>query len=284
MHCSLLLLLLGAATESCTGASSTTRVVTSFGLTRSLPANNPRELHSILENSSTLQGVTLLAAHNFRGGAVSLEEDSDDESDDDELDEEDDDGFQSYVDKGEDDGFEEETIVQRFVQAYVKTPPLTKAYLTASVVVTTLGFITGKKDFPPILTLDWGKALSRFQIWRPLTAFLNFGPLGLGYAMTLNFLWVYMGTLERLSHNAPYDFWIMIGFGMLSMVVGYPIMRLNARFLGHNLSTFLVYIWSRYYEGVQVSMFDLFMTRAELLPWFFLLQVRRTFRSLFILA
>jgi Derlin-2/3 len=61
-------------------------------------------------------------------------------------------------------------------------------------------------------------------------------------------------------------------FGQLSMVVGYPLLRLSPLYLGHNLSTYFVYIWSRYHEGVQVSMFDLFTTRAEMLPWFFLAQ------------
>lgn len=243
-------------------------------------------------HSSPLQGVTLRAIQNFRGGAVGIDEDSDDESEDEdeeEFDEDDEDGFQSYIDKGQDDGFAEQTIVERFVQAYLKTPPLTKAYLTASVVVTFAGFFTRKKDFPEVLALDGRKVLSRLQFWRPFTAFLNFGPLGLDYILSLNFVWEYMGTLERLCHNVPYDFWIMIGFGMVSMLVGYPIMGLNARFLGHNLSTYLVYIWSRYYEGVPCNMFGLFYTRAELLPWLFLAQVRkrkkhepnRTVRSLY---
>ena len=57
------------------------------------------------------------------------------------------------------------------------------------------------------------------------------------------------------------------------MVAGYSMMGLSPRFLGHNLSTFLVYVWSRYHEGLEVNMFELFNTRAELLPWFFLAQV-----------
>jgi Derlin-2/3 len=120
--------------------------------------------------------------------------------------------------------------------------------------------------------LDWKKVLTRLQIWRPFTSFLNFGPMGLGYLMTAQFVWVYMSTLERLNHNRPYDFWIMILFGQLSMVIGYPVLKLSPRFLGHNLSTFFVYIWSRYHEGIEVNMFELFNTRAELLPWFFLAQ------------
>ena len=40
----------------------------------------------------------------------------------------------------------------------------------------------------------------------------------------------------------------------------------NARFLGHNLSCFLVYIWARTYEGQEVAVMEFFTIRAELLP------------------
>ena len=65
----------------------------------------------------------------------------------------------------------------------------------------------------------------------------------------------------------------MMFFGAAMMVTGYSIMGLNPHVLGHNLSTYLVYIWSRYHEGLEVNMFELFNTRAEMLPWFFLAQV-----------
>ena len=37
----------------------------------------------------------------------------------------------------------------------------------------------------------------------------------------------------------------------------------NARFLGHNLSCFLVYIWARTYEGQEVAVMEFFTIRAE---------------------
>ena len=211
----------------------------------------------------------------IRGG----DSDDDDESSDDEYDSdlEDDellDDFDLMEDGAGEDDFSEESSFDRILVHYQKTPPLTKAYLTASAVATGIGFLFNNKEFPSILTLSWNEVLTRGQIWRPFTTFLNFGAIGLGYALTLQFVWMYMGTLERLHHRKPYDFWIMIMFGMLSMVIGYPILKVNPRFLGHNLSTFLVYVWSRYHEGMDVNLFELFNTRAELLPWFFLLQVR----------
>ena len=217
-------------------------------------------------SSSSSQLVTL------RGGSDYDEDEDDYDSEDLSEDEGLFDDFE-LGDDGEDD-FAEDNTVDRLIQAFKKTPPLTKGYLTASFLTTAAGYVLNKNEFPPLLVLDWKKVISRGQIWRPLTTFFNFGPFGLGYAMTVHFVWTYMSTLERLHHHEPYDFWIMIAFGMLSMVVGYPVLKVNARFLGHNLSTFLVYVWSRYHEGLEVNMFELFNTRAELLPWFFLAQVR----------
>lgn len=209
----------------------------------------------------------------------------DDESEEDEssFDDDDDDVTFDFA-ADEDDAlaeadFAEDNYVDRAVAAWKKTPPLTKSYLTASAAATLYGYAFCDNDFPKVLLLDWNKVLTRLQIWRPFTSFLNFGPFGLGFLMTAQFVWAYMSTLERLNYSRPYDFWIMVVFGMLAMVVGYPIFNklipgfnLSPRFLGHNLSTFLVYIWSRYHEGIEVNMFELFTTRAELLPWFFLAQ------------
>lgn len=204
-----------------------------------------------------------------RGGALS--DDEDDESDQEDFDE-DDFGFDADFDVDNDD-FQEESTVDRMIGAWGTTPPLTKAYLSASFGATMMGYLTNRNQFPKVLLLEWKPTLHKLQLWRPLTAFLNFGPFGLGYIMTAHFVWTYMSTLERLNHHRPYDFWIMILFGMISMVAGYTFFGLEPKFLGHNLSTFLVYIWARYHEGMEVNMFELFNTRAELLPWFFLAQV-----------
>ena len=204
----------------------------------------------------------------LRGGSF---DDSDEEYSDSDEDFDFDDESMFDFEAAEDDFGDESTLAQ-IQDAYLKTPPLTKAYLTVSFGAALLGYMTNKNDFPSILQLDW-KAVLTGQIWRPLTAFLNFGPLGLGYLMTVHFVWTYMSTLERLNHHTPYDFWLMMVFGSATMVAGYAMLGLSPKFLGHNLSTFLVYVWSRYHEGLEVNMFELFNTRAELLPWFFLAQV-----------
>lgn len=227
----------------------------SFGLTASGAAFGKHRM------ATTRLSSILLST---RGGSDAGDE-TDDESEEEDF-------FDDFdLEEDGEEKFEEDSRVDRMVQAYKDTPPLTKAYLTASAIVTAMGYVT-KSDFPDVFLLDWKKVLYRFQIWRPFTTFLNFGRLGLGYALMMHFVWQYMSTLERLHHHKPYDFWIMILFGMVSMVVGYPAMKMNPKSLGHNLGTFLVYVWSRYHEGLDVEMFGLFTTRAELLPWYFLAE------------
>jgi Derlin-2/3 len=170
------------------------------------------------------------------------------------------------------DDFSEQNTLSLAVQAFQKSPPVTKLFLTSSFFCSLLGYLQNKNDFPSYFLLDWKATLTKFQFWRPVTAFLNFGPLSLGWFMTAHFVWTYMATLERLNHNQPYEFWYMIFFGCTTMVMGYTFLNISPRFLGHNLSTFLVYIWSRYHEGLEVNMFEMFNTRAEMLPWFFLAQ------------
>jgi len=228
---------------------------------------------------SFIRRSTSRALLNTRGGAddSEYEENSSEEEDfydEEEESEDDEDLFGDFDLDGDNvDDFKEDNTVDRIIEEYHRTPPITKAYLTASFAATALGYFLTNNEFPPLLSLDWNKVFKGGQIWRPFTAFLNLGSFGLiGYPMTVHFVHQYMSFLERLAHNKPYDFWIMILFGMTSMLVGYPIMKMSPRFLGHNLSTFLVYIWSRMFEGIDVGVFDFIHIKAELLPWFLLAQ------------
>ena len=163
---------------------------------------------------STLSSHTILST---RGGALpSYDEEDYSENEEEDFDFELDADFEIV-----DDDFAEESTLDRMIGAWKTTPPLTKAYLSASFAATMMGYLTNKNQFPKILTLEWKPTFYRLQLWRPLTAFLNFGPFGLGYVMTAHFVWTYMSTLERLNHHRPYDFWICIAFGCTSMVAGY---------------------------------------------------------------
>lgn len=81
-----------------------------------------------------------------------------------------------------------------------------------------------------------------------------------------------MYTLEKLSHAEPWEFTMMLAFGGTLLLAGVTLGSMNSRFLGHNLSCFLVYIWARTFEGQEVSVMEFFNIKAELLPWFFAAQ------------
>jgi Derlin-2/3 len=42
--------------------------------------------------------------------------------------------------------------------------------------------------------------------------------------------------------------------------------------LGHNLGSFLLYLWSKYFEGMDVNFMDILILKSEFLPYFFCLQ------------
>ena len=228
--------------------------------------------------------MTLDAILRYRGGEEEEsddedeESDVDDDSDDEESDDEESDDEDDFADLAEanesEDDFRESNFGERLLEQFQNAPPLTKQYLTATFAAGVAGMVLCGNQFPPMLTLDWNKVFKGFQIWRPITAFLNFGPMSIWQVLTAQFIFDYMGGLERLYHNKPYDFWIMILFGMVSMVVVYPALKLDARLLGHNLSTYMVYVWSRMHEGADVRVLEFLTMKAHSVPWFMLFQVR----------
>jgi Derlin-2/3 len=154
---------------------------------------------------------------------------------------------------------------------WTKTPPMTRVYVGSSILLTFLMFALNKNTWPDALNLEWKKVLMG-QIWRPITSFLFFGPLGLNYILTIHFVWTYMAQMEKLNYKAPEDFFVLLVFGSVTLIALYTLLGLSTKFLGHNLSTYLVYIWARIFEGTDVNVMDLFLLRAEVLPWFFCAQ------------
>ena len=77
----------------------------------------------------------------------------------------------------------------------------------------------------------------------------------MNYLLTIHFVWTYMSQLEKLNFKAPEDFFVLIVFGAVTLLPLYSALGLSTKFLGHNLSTYLVYIWARLFEGTTVSPF-----------------------------
>jgi Derlin-2/3 len=163
-------------------------------------------------------------------------------------------------------------VVSAVQDMWVKTPPITQIYIGASMLVTLLSCAFNKNAWPKVLNFDWKEIMLGFQWWRLVTPFLFFGPLGLNYGLTIQFVWIYMAQLEKLHYNNPEEYFMLLLFGAVSLIGGYTMLGLSTKFLGHNLSTYLVYIWARVFEGTDVNVMDLFVLKAELLPWFFCAQ------------
>lgn len=163
-------------------------------------------------------------------------------------------------------------FMNSITELWTKTPPVTQIYIGATLALTFYAALFNQNKWPKILNLDWTAVVTRLQFWRPITAFMFFGPLGLNFLLTIQFVWTYMSQLEKLNYNNPERYCTMILFGAMILLAGYTLLGLSSKFLGHNLSTYLVYIWARTFEGTDVNVMDLLVLRAELLPWFFCLQ------------
>ncbi|CAM5999347.1 unnamed protein product [Sphagnum balticum] len=158
-------------------------------------------------------------------------------------------------------------IANAMIDLWKKTPLQTRLYISASLFFTSISFLLNKNRWPDWLNLEWKAVVTRLQVWRPVTAFLFFGPLTFNYFLTLHFVWTYMAQLEKLNYKSPESFTVLILFGATSLLLLYPVLGISSKYLGHNLSTYLVYIWARLFEGTDVSVMDLFTLKAEMLPW-----------------
>ncbi|CAM9446768.1 unnamed protein product, partial [Phaeothamnion confervicola] len=149
--------------------------------------------------------------------------------------------------------FAEDGIVKRALKAWQKTPLITRNYMRATAGLTVFSFLFLNNEWPDCLLLKWRSTFTRLQLWRPVAPFLYYGPLGVSYVVTLHFVWTYMSELERRLYNAPQDFLVMVLFGATSLLLVSTLVKLDSRLLGHSLSCFLVYVWSRQNEGMEVS-------------------------------
>ncbi|KAL2298611.1 hypothetical protein Nmel_015615 [Mimus melanotis] len=101
---------------------------------------------------------------------------------------------------------------QGFAQEYLGMPAVTRAYTTACVLTTAavqLEFIT-----PFQLYFNPDLIFRKFQIWRLITNFLFFGPLGFSFFFNMIFLYRYCRMLEEGSFRGrTADFVFMFLFG-----------------------------------------------------------------------
>eukprot|EP00474_Spongospora_subterranea_P010095 CRZ10553.1 hypothetical protein [Spongospora subterranea] len=144
-------------------------------------------------------------------------------------------------------------------------PPVTRSYLVAAVVTTTLCSLDIVSPYS--LFLSWPAVVKQGQVWRLVTTFLFFGArFSIDFLFHLFFLVRYIGSLETGSYRSrPASFAYMIAFGSICMLIIGPFFRLT--FLGSSLTFMMVYIWARRNPYSQMNLLGLINFTAPYLPW-----------------
>lgn len=109
------------------------------------------------------------------------------------------------------------------------------------------------------------ESLTAHQVWRLLTTFLYFGPLSLDLVFHVFFLTRYSRLLEESSGRSPAKFSWLLLYATTCLICLSPLVSMP--FLGHPLSSTLVYIWSRRNPDTRLSFLGLLVFTAPYLPW-----------------
>ena len=98
-----------------------------------------------------------------------------------------------------------------------------------------------------------------------LTTFLYFGPFSLDLLFHVYFQQRYSRLLEESSGRSPAHFSWLLLYSMVCLIAISPLVSMP--FLGHPLSSTLVYIWSRRNPDARLSFLGLLVFTAPYLPW-----------------
>ncbi|XP_008960341.1 derlin-3 isoform X2 [Pan paniscus] len=152
---------------------------------------------------------------------------------------------------------------QGLAAEFLQVPAVTRAY-TAACVLTTAAVLELLSPFQ--LYFNPYLVFRKFQVWRLVTNFLFFGPLGFSFFFNMLFVFRYCRMLEEGSfrgRTADFVFMFLFG-GVLMTLLG---LLGSLFFLGQALMAMLVYVWSRRSPRVRVNFFGLLTFQAPFLPW-----------------
>ncbi|KAJ9155785.1 Derlin [Coniochaeta hoffmannii] len=142
-------------------------------------------------------------------------------------------------------------------------PICTRWWTTATVLCS--GLVQCQLVTPFQLFYSYRAVFEKSQYWRLLTTFLYFGPFSLDLLFHVYFLQRYSRLLEESSGRSPAHFSWLLLYAMASLILLSPLVSMP--FLGHPLSSTLVYIWSRRNPDTRLSFLGLLVFTAPYLPW-----------------
>ncbi|XP_074055927.1 derlin-3 isoform X2 [Macrotis lagotis] len=155
-------------------------------------------------------------------------------------------------------------MAQRGLAAeFWQVPAVTRAY-TAACVLTTAAVLELITPFQLYFNPDL--IFRKLQVWRLVTNFLFFGPLGFSFFFNMLFLYRYCRMLEEGSfrgRTADFVFMFLFG-GVLMTLFG---LLASLFFLGQAFTIMLVYVWSRRNPYLRMNFFGLLNFQAPFLPW-----------------
>ncbi|SBT76827.1 DER1-like protein [Plasmodium ovale] len=199
----------------------------------------------------------------------------------------------------------ENNYIYSYVKSFKRTPPITKLYLISTFLLSVLIHIN--KNVYKLILYDFHKIFKKGEIWRLITPYLYIGNLYLQYILMFNYLNIYMSSVEIAHYKNPEDFLIFLTYGymlnILFTIVGsmynenvmeikkhihnignlimkkcknkeqkIDIKKEHYNHLGYVFSTYILYYWSRINEGTLINCFELFLIKAEYVPFFFVIQ------------
>ncbi|KNE68571.1 hypothetical protein AMAG_12741 [Allomyces macrogynus ATCC 38327] len=157
--------------------------------------------------------------------------------------------------------------MDRLEANYLEIPPMTRTWVTLSVVVSVLcqaGYLA-----PFHLYYDPHFILNRGEYWRILSSFFYFGHFGIDLIFHMFFLARYSRLLEEGPYRTrPADYFVLLAFGAVTLLILATVLPAHSLpFLGSPLSQVLVYIWSRRNPFVRMSFLGVMEFTAPYLPW-----------------
>ena len=159
-------------------------------------------------------------------------------------------------------------LMSALVQCQMVTPFQLFYSFRAVFVKSQVSTVFGTFLFPLlVIYLFWTPMLTIpiIQYWRLLTTFLYFGPFSLDLLFHVYFLQRYARLLEESSGRSPAHFSWLLLYSMTCLIAISPLVSMP--FLGHPLSSTLVYIWSRRNPDTRLSFIGLLSFTAPYLPW-----------------
>lgn len=142
-------------------------------------------------------------------------------------------------------------------------PVCTRVWTTATVLTSAL--VQCQIVTPFQLFYSFRSVFLKNQYWRLLTTFLYFGPLSLDLVFHVFFLTRYARLLEESAGRSPAQFSWLLLYATTCLIALSPLVSMP--FLGHPLSSTLVYIWSRRNPDTRLSFLGLLVFTAPYLPW-----------------